>query len=98
MGVPPEGECPLLKRFTASMIAASMLLAPALATSGFAQTTPAPAPAGSEAQPAQPASPTPKMAKKKPANTKMAAKKPAKKGGKGKAPAGDQGQDPPEQQ
>jgi hypothetical protein len=38
------------------------------------------------------------MAKKKPANTKMAAKKPAKKGTKGKAPAGDQGQDPPEQQ
>ena len=85
----------MLKKFTASLIAASLILSP---LSAFAQ-TPAPAPAGTDDQSAQPASPAPK-AKKKPvkkAAHKMAPKH--KKAAKAKAPAAsdDQGEQPVQQ-
>jgi hypothetical protein len=85
----------LLRRITASILAGSLILAPAFGLSAFAQTA-APAPAGTEAQPAEPATPAPKMMKKKPGKLKTAQKAPKRKlAPKPKAPAaGDPGQQP----
>jgi hypothetical protein len=84
----------LLKTFTASLIAATLILSP---IGAFAQTA-APAPAGTDDQSAQPATPAPKAMAKKP-KVKTAQKMAPKhaKAPKAKAPGGDQGQDSEQQ-
>jgi hypothetical protein len=88
----------LLRQITASLIAASLILTPALGVSAFAQTA---APAGAQEQPAQAMTPAPKPMKKKPSGQKMVQKmaKPTKPAPKAKAPpATDQGQQPSDQE
>jgi hypothetical protein len=88
----------LFKRFASTLISASLIFAPALGVSAFAQTA---APAGAADQQAQPITPAPKAMKKKPAPMKTAQKAPKhmKAAPKAKAPpASGQGDQPSDQE